>query len=74
MERMLRKNKVNKKIYDSKVIVAISVVFMFVGTIMGVLSGHLILRLIVIAIMAGILYLNRNRFTQIITLVKNKRK
>lgn len=74
MERMLRKNKVNKKIYDSKVIVTISVVFMFVGTIMGVLSGHLILRLIVIVIMAGILYLNRNRFTQIITLVKNKRK
>lgn len=74
MEKILDKNEANKKIYNAKVIIAISVVFMLVGTVMGILSRHLILRLIVIVIMAGLMYLNRNRFTQIISLVKNKRK
>lgn len=74
MEKMLRKNNVNKKIYDAKVIVAISIFFVVVGAIMGVLKGHLVLRLIIIVIMSLILYFNKNKFSQIISLVKNKRK
>lgn len=73
MERMLRKNNIKGKIYDAKIIVAISLAYVLIGTVMGVLSGHLFLRLIVMAILAVVLYLNRSRFTQIFVLIKNKR-
>lgn len=73
MERMLLKNNIEGKIYDAKIIVAISLAHVLIGTVMGVLSGHLFLRLIVMAILAVVLYLNRSRFTQIFVLIKNKR-
>lgn len=73
MERMLRKNNIKGKIYDAKIIVAISLAYVLIGTVMSVLSGHLFLRLIVMAILAVVLYLNRSRFTQIFVLIKNKR-
>lgn len=67
------KNNIKGKIYDAKIIVAISLAYVLIGTVMGVLSGHLFLRLIVMAILAVVLYLNRSRFTQIFVLIKNKR-
>ena len=74
MERMLRKNNIEGKIYDAKIIVAISLIYVLIGTVMGVLSGHLFLRLVVMAILAVVLYLNRSRFTQIIILIKDKKR
>ena len=74
MERMLRKNNIDGKIYDAKIIIAISLAYVLIGTVMGVLSSYLILRLIVIGILAVVLYFNRSRFTQIFMLIKNKKR
>lgn len=73
MKKMLRKNKIDNKIYEGKVIAAISLVYVLVGTIMEALSGHLILRLFVIMILTGILYFNRNWFSKIFLLMKSKK-
>lgn len=74
MEKMLRKNKVNDKIYDAKIIVEISLIYVLIGTIMGILSGHLVLRLAVMTILIIVFYFNRYRFSQIFLLMKNKKR
>lgn len=74
MRRMLNKNGEKEHIYDAKIFVAISVIFVLIGTIMGMLSGHFIIRLCVIVLLLCYFYKSRSKFMEILSLVKNKRK
>lgn len=74
MRKMLKRNGIKDPIYNAKIIIAISIIYILIGAVMGLLSGYLIIRIMLMVVLIVIFYYNRNKFTEIMSLVKHKGK
>ena len=75
MKIILKRSKVNKKIYSVKKVLMLSAAFIIFSIIMSVLANYLLVRIIIITIVLGILGIKRKAIKGIInTIVSSKKK
>lgn len=73
MKRVLRKQKDDIIVYDLKLILACSTIFLMLGTVLGVLKDYFAFRVALIVVGVIVIYLNRTKLKVVFEVVKKNK-
>lgn len=73
MQKVLKQQSEERKVYDVKILVIFSAVFMFLGTVFGLLADYFVLRMMLVLFGGWYAYRKREQFREIFRMMSKKR-